>query len=404
MSYIVPYIAGQGLNNQLWEYRAAAIVARAFNRTLCLEPVLRFYLTTTGREFIPFDELFDVDAIATYARVTVGGGRCARACGGRIHRMIALIDKTAQISKVPYRIADWRPGSLIKFGGSTGFKEVPMPTFHLQRRHVSAFQNLSAVAQDLGSIVSGARCVGLQGTGRLLDVEEEKALWVEALRTSPMLVQVARQVRRELFSGEPYLAIHWRFEETKCAGYGLGIGSGRSVGEFRRRRPPTVTKGHGNLCFFAGTIPGIVTTQIWLRLVSKEQVAATVKRVAANHGLKHVFLATDGKDAELIGWVKHATGAVTLSDLPRGWMSFVDNDVTSRLEQQICQDANVFMGTQGSSWTLSVMQDRLKREGKVNLPRSNSVSLLSSNSSIFFDVEVCDCEWTSEDTRTTVGP
>ena len=33
---------------QLWEYRIAATVARATNRTFCMEPAMRFYLTTSG--------------------------------------------------------------------------------------------------------------------------------------------------------------------------------------------------------------------------------------------------------------------------------------------------------------------------------------------------------------------
>jgi len=63
-----------------------------------------------------------------------------------------------------------------------------------------------------------------------------------------------------------------------------------------------------------------------------------------------------------VGWVKRRTGAVTLADLPRGWdaVRLTDNDIASRLEQQLCQDSHVFMGTQGSSWTL-VGQRRLNR-------------------------------------------
>ena len=32
------------------------------------------------------------------------------------------------------------------------------------------------------------------------------------------------------------MAIHWRFEETKCAGVGKGIGYGRSVGEIKNSK------------------------------------------------------------------------------------------------------------------------------------------------------------------------
>ena len=71
-------------------------------------------------------------------------------------------------------------------------------------------------------------------------------------------------------------------------------------------------------CFFENFRGGSGGT-LGRRLVSKEQVAATVKRVMEQHKLKRVFLATDGKDKDLVGWIKKATGATTLDDLPAGW-------------------------------------------------------------------------------------
>ena len=402
-SYVVPFISGQGLNNQLWEYRGAATLARALNRTVCLEPAHRFYLTTTGREFIPFDELFDVSSIQRHVSAVLGGGHCAVACGGKIHRMLNLVGKPTPPPKNPYTIADWRPGSLIKFGGSTGFRHVPSPTNHLVSRDDPPMENLAELARKIGPVARGARCLGLQGNAGLEQVGngDEKRRWTEVLQTSPKLIEGARRVHEDLMNGEPYLAIHWRFEETKCAGYGVGIGNGRDAGEMNRKG--TATKGDGDLCFFAGVVPKQTPVKIWLRLVSKEQVTATVKRVMAEHGLKHVFLATDGKDKDLIGWVKRETGAKTLDDLPAGWdaVSLADNDIASRLEQQLCQDSKIFMGTQGSSWTLAVIEDRFKRQGKMYVPQdkfSSSLPTRPSDDSMFFDMEVCDCEWTDADT------
>jgi hypothetical protein len=287
--YVVPFITGQGLNNQLWEYRAAATVARALNRTLCLEPAHRFYLTTTGREFIPFNELFDVQAMRAHVRAVVGGGACARACGGRVHRMLALTQKPTEVPKNPYSITDWRPGSLLKFGGSTGFRAVPPPTMVLVPP--GSVADLAGVGEVMEQATAGARCVGLQGTGGFDQIEGEKTRWTAALRTAPRLLAGARRVQLELLNGEPYLAIHWRFEETKCAGYGVGIGNGRDAGELVRAGQRTATKGTGDLCFFAGVVPDQRPVKIWLRLVSREQVAAAVLRIMKEHGVKRVFLA-----------------------------------------------------------------------------------------------------------------
>lgn len=156
-AYVVPFIAGQGLNNQLWEYRGAATLARALNRTMCLEPAHRFYLTTTGREFLPFDELFDVASMSAHVRAVIGGGACARACGGRIHRMLMLVDKPQPPPKNPYTIADWRPGSLIKFGGSTGFRAVPSPTVHLIPRDAPAMVGGGGVSSSSAASASYKR-------------------------------------------------------------------------------------------------------------------------------------------------------------------------------------------------------------------------------------------------------
>ena len=60
---LIPFLSGQGLNNQLWEYHSAARIAKALDRTLCLEPFHRFYLLKEGREFIPFDDLFNMEAL-----------------------------------------------------------------------------------------------------------------------------------------------------------------------------------------------------------------------------------------------------------------------------------------------------------------------------------------------------
>ena len=114
-----------------------------------------------------------------------------------------------------------------------------------------------------------------------------------------------------------------------------------------------------------------------------------------------------------MGWVKRRTGAVTLADLPHGWdapaqhaqhtpaVRLGDNDIASRLEQQLCQDAHVFMGTQGSSWTLAVIEDRFRSAGSTYTADRWGPGLPTrpSATSMFFDVEVCDCEWTPADSE-----
>ena len=123
---LIPYLKGQGLNNQLWEYRTAAIIARATGRILCLEPFHKFYLERSGREFLPFAELFDVYSFNNYVNSSIGGD-CVKVCDRKLHSFIELTDTTSNSKKKPFSIPEWRPGSLKKFQLSTGFVKVPSP-------------------------------------------------------------------------------------------------------------------------------------------------------------------------------------------------------------------------------------------------------------------------------------
>eukprot|EP00959_Pyramimonas_sp_CCMP1952_P090103 1886264-Pyramimonas_sp.AAC.1 len=61
--YLIPQLTGLGLNNQLWDYQAAAALAKATDRVLCLVPFLRFYLSTAGQPRIPYEHIFDPDEL-----------------------------------------------------------------------------------------------------------------------------------------------------------------------------------------------------------------------------------------------------------------------------------------------------------------------------------------------------
>ena len=92
--------------------------------------------------------------------------------------------------------------------------QVPSPTMHLVPRDDPPMSDLSEVSRRLSPVTRGARCVGLQGTAGLDEVGDgdEKRRWTEALKTSPRLIEASNRVHRDLMNGEPYLAIHWRFE------------------------------------------------------------------------------------------------------------------------------------------------------------------------------------------------
>eukprot|EP00240_Pyramimonas_obovata_P013133 CAMPEP_0118956494 /NCGR_PEP_ID=MMETSP1169-20130426/61604_1 /TAXON_ID=36882 /ORGANISM="Pyramimonas obovata, Strain CCMP722" /LENGTH=224 /DNA_ID=CAMNT_0006904529 /DNA_START=120 /DNA_END=791 /DNA_ORIENTATION=+ len=82
--YVVPYITGLGVNNQMWDFEAAALFAKATGRVLCLAPFLRFYLSATGTSNIPFKVLYDPTKFGEFTPVSELPG-CRKACSGTLN-------------------------------------------------------------------------------------------------------------------------------------------------------------------------------------------------------------------------------------------------------------------------------------------------------------------------------
>ena len=88
---------------------------------------LSFMGVMTPREFIPFEELFDVHFLNKYVKAIIGH-HCAKVCNQTLHSFIELTDTSTNLKSKPFSIPGWRPGSLNKFQRSTGFVTVPTPT------------------------------------------------------------------------------------------------------------------------------------------------------------------------------------------------------------------------------------------------------------------------------------
>ena len=104
---------------------------------------------------------------------------------------------------------------------------------------------------------------------------------------------------------------------------------------------------------------------------------------------------------KLLEWIKHETGAITKSNIEPILLRFVsleENDVVSRVEQQICTDSSLFLGTSMSSWTSSVIEERF--QGRDSFFVQDKYSLIRRpdpmNRTLYFDIEVCNCEWESQ--------
>ena len=77
------------------------------------------------------------------------------------------------------------------------------------------------------------------------------------------------------------------------------------------------------------------------------------------------------------------------------FVSVHDNDVVSRIEQQICSESSIFLGTSMSSWTSRVIEERFQgrssffMQDKYNVMRRPDLN----NDTMYFDIEVCNCDW-----------
>jgi len=394
-SFMIPFLRGQGLNNQLWEYRNAAIIARASNRVLCLEPFHRFYLQKSGRIFIPFHELFDVDSLQVFVKTSEN---CAQLCNKRIQRHFEI--STKQHSRIdpqnPFPIADWRPGSLKLFKQSTGFEVLPIPEIIDYSKKAAKFWTL-ADTHAIFSAYSKDKCVSVAGS--TLELPEEFLHWSRALNVSKNIQNAVNHVKKYILKDKPYIAIHWRFEETKCAGFGRGIGFGRSSLKFRGTNKQVLVRksdSDADLCFFAGPVPR-GGHGIWLRLVSKKAIVQWIKLLMKEKKVENIYLATDCHDPKLLQSIKRETGAKSKSDIEHILLRFAaleENDISSRVEQQICTESYIFAGTSMSSWTSSVIEERFRDrksffvQDKFNMIRRPD----PENRTLYFDVEVCNCE------------
>ena len=72
-----------------------------------------------------------------------------------------------------------------------------------------------------------------------------------------------------------------------------------------------------------------------------------------------------------------------------------DNDVVSRVEQELCVEAEVFAGTMYSSWTGTVIEERFSKQNiffiqdRLNFRRQPD----PFNRTFYLDIESCDCDW-----------
>jgi peptide-O-fucosyltransferase len=146
--------------------------------------------------------------------------------------------------------------------------------------------------------------------------------------------QAASQFVERTFGGEPFVAVHWRRTDFLLV----------------RRSQPGV-------------------------LQSAQDVATHVRRVQEATGIRHVYVATDSDDETEMDELQRAVGAV--------W--FISRDdallrlqaARANIEIAICGMASRFLGTQTSSYTLAIIEERVAVFGH-HSSTAEEMGLLSS--------------------------
>ena len=115
-------------------------------------------------------------------------------------------------------------------------------------------------------------------------------------------------------------------------------------------------------------------------------------------GLKDVYIATDCRDPNILDLIKRETGAKSKSDVAGIISEYLrpeENDVISRVEQQLCTEAEIFAGTLMSSWTGTVVEERLLKHGFFFMQDEFNRNLRPDpeNRTFYLDAESCNCEW-----------
>lgn len=166
-------------------------------------------------------------------------------------------------------------------------------------------------------------------------------LW-QHLRKPVAILDQAAQIRRHLFNGTHYVALHWRFEEIKCKRAHLALG----------------------LCLrttFRGTIP-----------LTLADLATASSQICRQRNTTHLFLATDGRQRGFSALVNsfrslmkerfgitvreaHDTAIRTIGALH-------GSTLRSELEQQIMVESLCAMGSPKSTWFTEVTLSRAVQE------------------------------------------
>ncbi|KAL2642861.1 hypothetical protein R1flu_010448 [Riccia fluitans] len=375
-----------GAGNQVMEFMAAAIVARALNRTLCLSPFRdgpsrHFGLVWRNGHGLAIEDRYNVEELKKFVKVAPAE-HCLQTCNRKLDASWFL--RAQRSPSFPH----WEKNSTDKAMYEAMNLKWSFISWTTMEDIKNGFgeSNLSCVA--LGGLFPGVRWRGAY-------------LALNAyLPTSDSLRQAATIYQMKTFGlDRKFIALHWRFEETLCGRRQLGTcflrcGDGAIVATRLRVEAPEWREHEKKMreCSFHGV------------RVTVEDMVAALHDKATEMGADAVYIATDG-------WVRGKEGKFLvkqvveklrekgmmvvgmwhieeLPNFPDGTMiptdpqklaelygiTAADQKISSRfisgVEQEICARSEAFLGTGQSTWSLAVFRQRLAQRKARKLVRT----------------------------------
>lgn len=368
-TFLAPLLsAGVGAGNQLMEYITAAGISRALNRTLCLPP---FFFGPSKHKGISarvnggmmWEDRYNVSSLSRFTRVA-SFEHCLEQCHHTLDTNVYLRPSLEPIVRgwdnYEYANESWNMNwEFLKWQSLKDISD----TFDVD---------------DLRCVGVSALFPGLRWRGAVLAVS--------AFLQPSLSISEAADILQTHAIGKntPYMAVHWRFEESSCAKHSIGLcflrcTDGSVIATGLRPHSKASLKMPMTKCRKG--------TQFRAIGLSKMDIVSAIEDRAANHSLSTIYMATDGwiRGTKGLALVKEVvlllrnrglsviglwniTGLPNFADgtyydpyLTMGGRHVMNSQQIAVVEQEICVRSTVFLGSGLSTWSLAVFRNRLAK-------------------------------------------
>ncbi|XP_070558248.1 uncharacterized protein [Ptychodera flava] len=344
--YLVPVMLGnQGPNNQLQALKSTIAFALHRNRTLVLTPFYNHFtlVRNVADDFGPFNDTLDVSLLGKLlpvATVEEFKTQCPRGVEAVLH----AINHTWGMSEREYlgtlralnRDINSRYSNItgIKFPDLNGNDEtvIGLPVKDIPKNNMPLPKFLE-MSQD--TFDSKSRCVAMvyaYGMWKRFTYSDYILTFVEYIKRAPSIRRIANAFVQEFLGGGSYIAVHWRFNS-----------------EYKKF---WCDRMHTKACIMFKMPPRNVSEVLlsYMKQYNATSVYFASTMSSGNAVIQHLnstiprfYMASD----------------LISSSIPGAWKLKGDNYRLSLVEQELCKVSTFFVASRLSSWSDTVVEERL---------------------------------------------